>query len=386
MSHETVAAEPLEILRTRTSSKWRSYAPDVLPLPVAEMDVPIPGVIKRVLLDAIERNDIGYPRGTEDIGAAFAAFAAERWEWEVDTETLVPVTDVGVGIVEVLRRCIEPGDGVIVTTPVYPPFWALPVEAGGTLVPVPLAGGIAEGWRLDLAAIERALAEGARAILLCHPHNPVGRIHSREELAALAELAVRFGATVISDEIHAPLVFDPAAFTPFLAVSAAARECGVTVTSASKAWNLAGLKFAHLVAGSPAGDALLARIPQSVPDRVSILGQKAQVAAWSEGTPWLDGALELLDGNRRLLAELLDEHLPGARYRIPEASYLAWVDLSGVGLGQDPAGRILREARVAFGDGVTFDPVAGRGHVRINFGTSPEILSRAILAVAALLR
>lgn len=382
MTIERVQAESLEQLRERTSSKWRTFDADVLPLPVAEMDVPIPPVIKDVLRDAIERNDIGYPRGTDEIGAAFKAFARERWGWDAPVSTLVPTTDVGVGIVELLRRIIAPGDGVIVTTPVYPPFWTLPVEAGATLVPVPLAGGIAEGWSLDLDAIERAFAAGARAILLCHPHNPVGRVHRPEELAALAELADRYDATVISDEIHAPLTFAEAEFTPFLAVSDTARRVGVAITSASKAWNLAGLKFAFMLSASPKGDALLDSLPEAVGTRVSILGLKAQVAAFRDGGPWLDGVLVLLDRNRALLAELLAEHLPLASYRIPEASYLAWVDLSAYGLGDDPAARFLADARVAFGSGVTFEPTAGAGHVRINFGTSPEILTEAIERVA----
>ncbi|MEB4615034.1 MalY/PatB family protein [Leucobacter sp. M11] len=385
MTIERVQAESLEQLRQRTSSKWRTFDADVLPLPVAEMDVPIPAVIKTVLREAIEHNDIGYPRGTAEIGAAFAAFARERWGWDAPVGTLVPTTDVGVGIVELLRRLIEPGDGVIVTTPVYPPFWTLPPEAGATLVPVPLAGDIDAGWSLDLAAIDAALAAGARVVLLCHPHNPVGRVHRPAELAELAEIADRHGATVISDEIHAPLTFAEAEFVPFLAVSETARRVGVAITSASKAWNLAGLKFAFLLSASPEGDALLASLPEAVGSRVSILGLKAQVEAFRAGGPWLDGAIELLDANRVLLGELLAAHLPEARYRAPEASYLAWVDLSAYGLGDDPAERILAEARVAFGSGITFAPDAGIGHVRINFGTSPEILTEAIERVAALL-
>lgn len=248
-----VQADPIEKLRQRTSMKWRTFPDDVLPLFVAETDYPLAPPIAETLAAAIRNSDTGYAPPTSDLPEAFATFAASRWDWTVDPAQVWTTTDVGVAIVETLRRVTKSGDGVIINPPVYFPFFDLVTESGACVVEVPLAGsidgGTDDGWSLDLDGIERAFRGGARAHLLCNPHNPVGRAHSADELRALAELAAKYGATVVSDEIHGPLTYADATFSPFLSVSDAAREVGVCVTAASKAWNLAGLKCAVMVTG-----------------------------------------------------------------------------------------------------------------------------------------
>jgi cystathionine beta-lyase len=266
---------------------------------------------------------------------------------------------------------------------VYPPFFDLVEEAGAEIERVPLRDNGA-GWELDLDGIRTAFAAGATAILLCNPHNPTGTVHDRSALAALAELADEFGASVVSDEIHAPLAQPGTGFTPFLSVNDAAQRVGYAVVSASKAFNLAGLKCALMVTADDATTAVVRALPVEVEWRTGQFGLLAAVAAFSEESDaWLDGLLHTLDENRVLLARLLAQHLPGARYRLPDAGYLAWIDLTDLGWGDNPARRILREAKVALHYGPAFGD-EGKGHVRLNFGTSPEIMTEAIERIAAL--
>ncbi|TFC50464.1 aminotransferase class I/II-fold pyridoxal phosphate-dependent enzyme [Cryobacterium sp. TMT2-17-1] len=332
-----VTADPLSFLRERTSMKWRSFPADVLPLFVAESDFPLAEPIRDALTAAVRRSDTGYVAPVNGLGAAFAGFAGRRWGWQVDPEQVTTTTDVSAAIVETLRMLIRPGDRVVITPPVYPPFSDLVPEAGGVPHAVPLLAG-QTGWTLDLDGLERAFRSGVRCVLLCNPHNPIGHPHTVQDLTALSELAAHYGVTVVSDEVHAPLTYTDAAFTPYLTVSTEAADHGVCVTSASKAWNLAGLKCALLVT---AGERMRAE-----------------------------------------LAALLDAQLPGVGYRQPGAGYLAWLDLRSLGWGDDPALVALEQARVALSPGPMFGE-PGRGFARLNFGCSPEVLAEAVSRLAA---
>jgi cysteine-S-conjugate beta-lyase len=386
----TTDANPLEQLtlaelRSRTSSKWREHPQDVLPLWVAEMDVPLAEPVRHALQTAVDRGDTGYAAGTA-YAEALSAFAAERWGWDgvaVERTSLVP--DVMLGIVEVLRLLTAPGDAVVVNCPVYPPFYAFLEAMGLRVVEAPLD---ARG-RLDLDVLADAFAADAtRAYLLCNPHNPTGTVHTADELTAVAALAERSGVRVVSDEIHAPLVLPGARFVPWLTVPGA--ETGFAVLSASKGWNLAGVKAALVVAG-PCAVRDLARMPEVVSHGPSHLGVLAHSAALASGGPWLDALLSGLDANRRLLGRLLEEHLPGVRWTVPEATYLAWLDCRALGLDDGassadrglvtssagPAGAFLKRARVALSAGPAFG-TGGAGHVRLNFATSSRILTEAV--------
>jgi cystathionine beta-lyase len=380
-----VSAEPLETLRLRTSEKWRAHPADVLPLFVAEMDYPLAPGLSRVLHERITASDSGYVGSPGELPAAFADFAGQRWGWSPSLGGIRTTTDVSVAIVELLRLLVSPGDRVVITTPVYPPFREFVREAGGVVVDVPLLldDTRSGGYRLDLAGLDAAFAEGAAAMLLCHPHNPLGLIHPDEDLATLAANALHHGVTVISDEIHGPLVHAGETFTPFLTVSDAAREIGVTVTSASKGFNLAGFKCALIVAESERGVALLDAMSFEVGARTSILGLHASVAAFREDGEWLAGAIAAIQESSALLAELLAERLPEAGYRPPRAGYLAWLDLRSLGWGDDPALRILAEGKVALNPGLTFGS-AGAGHARLNLACSPEVLAEAVSRIAAI--
>ncbi|GAA3769611.1 aminotransferase class I/II-fold pyridoxal phosphate-dependent enzyme [Microbacterium kribbense] len=384
MSATPLQALPIDQLRQRSSTKWRKYPADILPLFVAETDFPLAPAISQRLARAVALGDTGYTPPEPGVRDAYAAFAQRRFGWRVDPARVRTTCDVMMGVVEILRSVIAPGDRVIVTPPVYPPFYDCVAEAGGVVERVPLSA-TADGWQLDLAGIEAAFAAGARALLLCNPHNPTGTVHTAAALAALAEIAGRHDARVISDEIHAPMTHAGAQFTPFLAASETAAQVGFAVTSASKAFNLAGLKCALMITASAETARVVDALDDEVEWRTGLFGAMAAVAAFDAASdPWLNSLLAALDANRRLLAELLAEHVPGARYRMPDAGYLAWVDLSALGWGDNPAGKILREASVALNFGPHFG-APGKGHVRINFGCSPELLREAVQRIGALI-
>ena len=249
MSH--LQALDLSELQTHRSEKWRAFPKEILPLPVAEMDFPVAEPIRQTLREMIDHSDLGYLGAIPEMGVAFAGFAKRRWGWTVDPLQVRIAADVGVGVVEVLRVITKPGDKFMINSPVYPNFFTWCNETHLELVDVPLSQSDVEingsHWILDWAGIEKAYASGIKAHLICNPHNPLGRIYTHEELSRLAELAKKYNVYLLSDEIHAPLTYSEQVFTPFLTVSDTAREVGITITAASKGWNIAGLKCAIIV-------------------------------------------------------------------------------------------------------------------------------------------
>lgn len=367
-------------LRRRTSMKWRTHPPDVLPLWVAEMDVRLAEPVVRAVTDAVTRGDTGYPAGTA-YAEALADFAHRRWGWDgVAVARTAIVPDVMQGVVEMLKLVTGPGAAVVVNCPVYPPFYAFVTHADRVVVEAPLG----PERRLDEAALEeafrRAVAGGRRAVyLLCSPHNPTGTVHTAAELTAVAALADRYGVRVVADEIHAPLVAPGTAFVPYLSVPGA--DNGLSLMSASKAWNLAGLKAALALAG-PAAAADLARLPEEVSHGPSHVGVLAHTAALRDGGPWLDALLTDLDAHRKLLVALLAERLPRVRYAPEPGTFLAWLDCRALGLGDDPAAVFLERGRVALNAGPDFG-TGGAGHARLNLATSPEVITEAVRRMAA---
>jgi cysteine-S-conjugate beta-lyase len=368
-------------LRRRTSAKWRTYPPDVLPLPVAEMDFPIAAPIAEALHAAIGRSDLGYADPSSGLPEALAGFAARRWRWRVDPAQVTLAPEVGVAVVEALRLLVRPGDGIVINPPVYDSFFPWLAEVGCRPAEVPLEQ-TGDGWALDLEAMEAAFRDGARVHLLCSPHNPTGTVHRRQDLERLATLAARYGVTVLADEIHAPLVLPGRTHHPFLSVSPEAAGHGMVFTSASKAWNLAGLKSAVIVTADPATRRLVERLPEELPWRAGQLGVLASIAAFTEGEPWLEEVLGVLDHHRHHLAELLAAPLPAIRYWPPDASYLAWLDCTALGLGDDPSAVFLARGRVALSPGPSFGR-PGLGHARLNMGTSRQILAEAVDRMAS---
>jgi cystathionine beta-lyase len=369
----------LEQLRRRTSMKWRRYPPDVLPLWVAEMDVPLAEPIVRAVEQAMAIGDTGYPEGSA-YGEAIADFAAARWGWQLDVAATATVPDVMRGIVEILKLITDPGDAVVVNSPVYTPFYVYLEHMGRRVIEAPLSA----AGRIDPDALDRAFAlaasgERRAAFLLCSPHNPTGTVHTRDELDAVIGLAAQRGVRVIADEIHAPIVYPGSQQLPYLSLPGTER--GFALLSASKGWNLAGLKAAVAVAGAEAA-LELAHLPFEVRSGPSHIGVIAHVAALRDARGWLDSLLAGLHSNRRLLGELLADRLPSIGYREPQGTYLAWLDCRALGLAGDPAAVFLERGGVAVNSGPPFG-TGGAGHVRVNFATSPEILSEAVARMAS---
>jgi cysteine-S-conjugate beta-lyase len=367
----------VEAMHQRSGAKWSAYDADVLSATIAEMDFPLAPPVAEALHHAIDRSDLGYPKpATPTLRRSFARFAARRLNWDVDEEQIVLVPDVMIGLVELCRVIAAPGEAVAFATPAYPPFFSMLPEAGVKLIEIGL---LADG-SLDLDGLDAALAAGARALVLASPHNPTGHVLARAELEAIAERCTAREAWVLADEIHAALTLPGATYIPFLEVSVAARRCGISVTSASKAFNLAALKAALVVTADPAARAVVDRMP-SLHEHAGLLGVIAGEAAFEHGDPWLDAVIQRLAANRDQLGRDLADKLPEVAWRPPQATFLAWLDCTTLGLGDDPAAHFLAEGRVALGRGPDYG-APGAGHVRVNFATSPEHLSDAVARMA----
>jgi len=324
------------------------------------------------LRGALDRHDLGYtPSKVPVLTAAFAGFAARRMGWAVDPDQVVLVTDVMVAVASLCRVLSEPGGVVAFASPNYPPFFDELPRAGVHLREV----GLESNGALDLGALRSALAGGARVLVLTSPHNPTGRVFARAELEAIAEVCAEYEAWVVADEIHAPLTLPGSTHTPWLEVSDAARERGISVTSASKAFNVSALKCALAVTASPRARDALARLGD-LRDHVGLLGVIAAEAAFTHGDPWLDALLARLHANRSVLGDRLAKELPEIGWTPPEASFIAWLDCRELGLGEDPAATFLRHG-VALSPGLAYGR-EGAGFVRLNFGTGPELLGKIL--------
>ncbi len=363
----------LDQLRQRTSAKWRHYGPDVLPLWVAEMDATIAPAVIEAVNAAMSSGDTGYAQG-DAYGEAFAEYSHRHWNQQIDPAYTIPVIDVIRGLTAVINEATEPGTPIILTPPVYYPFAMIVAGTGRTLINAPLS---ATG-RLNPETLEQALSEAAALgkggmILISNPHNPGGAVHTREELTMLATLANKHGIRILSDEIHAPLTMPGYTFVSILDIPEAGDA--IVVTSASKSYNLAGLKGALIVTG--AGSAEFVRSMKSkYVEAPSHLGTISHVAALRDGDEWLAAVNKDIERNRHLVSELVSTFLPGARYSPVEATYLAWVDCRELGLGDDPGQVFLEKGKVAFSSGHVFG-TGGEGHIRVNMATSPEILTEA---------
>jgi cystathionine beta-lyase len=389
VSGGTAAAGPgllgacsLPVLQRRASFKWRTYPADVLPAFVAEMDYDLAEPIKEAVIAAMTASDAGYAH-IGRLGEVFAAFAAARLDWAPDPARIFAIPDVMTGIAEMITALTPPGSAIAISPPVYAPFFFRIGFAGRRVAEAPLRRRSDGGYDLDPEALDAVLGrDDVSAYVLCSPHNPVGRVWSAADLRTVADLCQAHGKLVLVDEIHAPLALPGATQVPFLSLDHPATERAITFTSASKGWNIPGLKCGLAVAGSDelAGH-LAERWEVLLAGQIGIL---ASVAAFEQSLPWLDAVLAQLDENRALVPRLLAEHLPGVRYLPPEASFLAWLDCTELDLGDDPAAIFLDRGRVALSPGPDFG-TQGNGFARLNMGTSPELLGEAVRRMSAAL-
>lgn len=370
----------IEAMRRRRGAKWRRYPEDVLPAWVADMDFAVADPVRRALAALVEAEDFGYPHRQDDerLEEAFAGRMRDRFGWAPDPARVRPVADLVQGVVAAIEAFSEPGDGVAVQTPIYPPFLASIDTCRRTRVLNPL---VDDGTRLvsDPDGLRSAVDGRTRVLLLCNPHNPTGRVLERDELLAIGRVAVERDLVIVADEIHSDLVYPGRRHLPIGSLDAEIAGRTVTINSATKAFNIAGLRCGVMYFGS---DALLQRFRRRIPDRllgaVSAAGHDATVAAWREGQPWLDAAMDRLTANRDRVARWTAEDVPGVHHHSPEGTYLAWLDCRDLCLpGESPQAFFLERSRVALSAGGDFGP-GGETCVRLNFATSAEILEELL--------
>jgi cystathionine beta-lyase len=373
----------LEHLRGTGGLKW-SLFPETIGAFVAEMDFGTAPVVTEALHAAVDLGLFGYlpPGLAASMSQASAEWHRTVYGWDLAPERVHPVADVLKALELTLAHYSRPGSPVIVPTPAYMPFLTVPPAMGREVIQVPLLQADDGSYTLDLEGIAAAYRAGADVLILCNPYNPVGRVLSRPELAAVADVVAAHDGRVFADEIHSPLVFPGRRHIPYASLSDVTAAHTVTATSASKAWNLPGLKCAQLILSNDADAGVWEQIGAMASHGTSILGTVANTAAFSSGRPWLEEVVHYLDGNRRALATLLAEHLPAVRYTVPEGTYIAWLDCRGLGLDGSPAEFFREHAGVALTDGrACWD--AGEGFVRMVFATPRPILEQAVAAMGA---
>jgi cystathionine beta-lyase len=371
----------IETLRDLGSVKW-SLFPDAIGAFIAEMDFGIAPPITRALHAAVDEGNFGYlPRArAQRMAEAYVEWSRTRYGWEVPAENVRPLADVLAALTVAIEHFSAPGSPVIIPTPAYMPFLTVPLAMGREIIQVPMTP-VDGRLGYDLEALDAAFRAGGNLLVLCNPHNPIGRVLTREELVAVSEVVARHGGRVFADEIHAPLVYPGHRHIPYASISPVTAAHTVTAASASKAWNLPGMKCAQLILSNEADLAKWTEVGVLAEHGAANLGVVANTAAYTAGAQWLEEVLAYLDGNRYLLADLLARHLPQVRYTPPEGTYLAWLDCRDLGLGDHPAEFFLENAGVAMTDGALCGD-AGKGFVRFNFATPRPILREAIERMA----
>ncbi|MCD9047504.1 aminotransferase class I/II-fold pyridoxal phosphate-dependent enzyme [Luteimonas sp. MHLX1A] len=366
-------------LRAAGGLKWNAF-PDCIGAFVAEMDFGIAPAIADALHAAIADGRTGYLSTplTNALAEACAGWHASAYGWNVEPARIHPLPDVLTGLELALRHLLPPGAPVVLPTPSYMPFLPLLHLLGHPVIEVPMLD-VDGHWRFDEDALDAAFAHGAKLLLLCNPHNPIGRVYTREELARLSAIVARHDARVFSDEIHAPLVFAPHRHLPYAAVNADAAAQAITATSASKGWNLPGLKCAQLILTNDDDQRRWRAMEPLAGHATATLGVIGNTVAYREAGDWLAEVLAYLAGNRALLMQRVRDEMPGIGCRKPEGTYLAWLDCRTLGPG--PHAPRFRAAGVALTDGADCGR-GGEGFVRINFAMPRPLLEEALTRMA----
>lgn len=373
-------------LRATGGLRWAE--PDVVGAFVAETDYGVPPCVTDALRHHAEHGPFGYlPRHlVDEMAAATAAFHERRYGWSVDPARVRPAPDVLTIFEVVLRHLAAGSTKVVIPTPAYMPFLLAPRMLGVEVVEVPMLRDDDGAYRYDLDGIDRAFTDGARLVMHCDPHNPTGRVFTRPELEALAEVVTRHDARVFADHVWAPLAFGGHEHVPYASLSSGTARHTLTATSASKAWNAPGLKAAQVVLTSDDDVRRWAEVGLLAEHATATPGVVAATAAYRDGEPWLDDVLAYVERNARTVLDVVTTELPDARMPVPESTYLAWLDLSAYGLRPDPARHLREHARVQLTPGTACGAV-GEGHVRLVHAMPRpvllDVLERVVAAVRA---
>ena len=373
------------MLRARGSFKWTAPGPDGFGAAVAEMDFGAAPAILDALADLSADANFGYlpPFLADELAAACAEFTKRRYGWAVDPAHIHPVPDVLKALEIAITRFSRPGSPVILPTPAYMPFLTLPGFLGREIIQVRMRDD-AGLFTFDLEAIEDAFRAGGHLLIFCNPYNPLGRVFTPEEMTRLTDVVDRHHGRVFADEIHGPLVYPGMRHVPYASTSEAAAAHALTATSASKAWNLPGLKCAQVILTNAPDRQRFQEMGFFASHGASNPGVVANIAAFQHGEAWLDDILSYLDDGRHLLADLLRRHLPQVRYRPPDGTYLAWLDCTAMDLPGSPGTLVTDRARITVVDGPAFG-AGGAGSFRFNFATPHPILADLVERIAAAL-
>lgn len=365
--------------------KWTMF-PDCIGAFIAEMDYGSSPEIQEELRTAVDAGFFGYlPKAKEtELAGATAGWYHRHTDWDVRADQIHSMPDVLKGFELTLTKYAPKGGKVILPTPAYMPFMFMPGIYGREIIEVPMLR-TGYGWEYDFDAIEQAFRDGGEVLVVCNPHNPIGKVARRDEMEQLAEIVDRYDGRVFSDEIHAPLVYNGNAHVPYASISEKAAGHTITAIAASKAWNLAGLKCAQVVISNDADQAVWDNGASWVAHGAATLGVVASIAAYERSEAWLDEVIDYLDGNRARLAELVAEHLPGVTYILPEGTYLAWLDFTATKVPENVQEFFREKAKVAITDGSACGEV-GKRCVRFNFSMSRPMLETAISRMGEALR
>jgi cysteine-S-conjugate beta-lyase len=383
---DVIDSTTVTMLRARGSFKWTAPGPDGLGAAVAEMDFGAAPPILDALAGLSAAANFGYlpPPLADELAAACADFMARRYGWQADPADIHPIPDVIKGLELAITQFSRPGSPVILPTPAYMPFLIVPKFLGREIIQVPMLDDGTGFCTVDWDGIDAAFRAGGHLLIFCNPHNPLGRVFSHAEMTQLTGIVDRHGGRVFADEIHAPLIYPGQRHIPYASTSETAAGHTLTATSASKAWNLPGLKCAEVVLTNEADRQRWADMGMFASHGASNPGVVANIAAFRHGEPWLDEVLGYLDDSRRLLAGLVSRHLPGVRYRPPDGTYLAWLNCTALDLPESPGELITDRARITVVDGPAFG-TGGAGSFRFNFATPQPILAEMVGQIAAVL-
>ncbi len=371
--------------RISDSTKWSSVPPDVLPLPIADMDFLAPEPVRRALQERVEHGVFGYGVEPPSLRGLVCRHLEQGHGWRVSPEAIVFLPGVISGFNLVVRARLHLGRGVLTQPPVYPPVLGAAGEAGLPALSVPLSLDSDGRYGVDLDGFAEEVARTRPGVfILCNPHNPVGRVFSREELAGMAAVCLRHDVLICSDEIHCDLVYPGHDHLPVAALDPEVGRRTVTLMAPSKTYNIAGLNCAYAVIEDLDLRRRFVEAGRGLVGGVSIMGYTAAVAAYAEGQEWLDQVLAYLRGNRDYLSRFVREELPGIGMSEVEGTFLAWLDCRRAGIAGDPAKFFLEQARVCLGDGRAFGR-EGEGFVRLNFACTRSTLAEALERMRAAL-
>jgi cystathionine beta-lyase len=364
--------------RKTESNKWHKYPPDVLPLWVADMDFASPEPVIRALRERVEHGVFGYGVEQPEFHQVMHDRFLKRSGWTVEAEAMVLMNGVTPGFNTACRAFAGPGDGVLMMLPVYPPILRLPDNVGMSRDGASLVRGADGRYTIDFDAFERAITPRTRMFLLCNPHNPVGRVFTREELLRMAEICLRHDLIICADEVHGDLIYHGYRHVPIASLDPEIEARTITLLAPSKTFNLAGLKSSLAVVPNRALREKFIAARADMVQAGNILGYTAMLAAYRDGQPWLDELLRYLESNRDFLVKYVRSNFPKIEMGVPEGTYLAWLDCRKAGVpGHDPFTFFLEAGRVAFNDGKTFGR-GGEGFVRLNFGCPRALLEQGL--------